>query len=291
MLAATLLFSLMGAVVKWASAWYSASEIVMYRGLVGAVAVGLLCRHQGTPLATPVPAMHVWRSVTGVVSLGLWFHAIGGLPLGTAVTLNYMSSVWMALFMIGGAVLTAQARSIDGRLVLAVLVGFLGVALVLRPSIGAQQLWYGLSGLASGVLAAMAYLQVTALGRAGEPETRVVFYFSLAGCVGGALAVLLGDGFSPLHLRGLAALLAIGVLATAAQLALTQAYALGSPLANGALSYLGVAFSFGLGVWLFDDPVTQGAILGMILIVASGMAATLLRSAHVPPALTRRSDG
>ena len=42
----------------------------------------------------------------GVASLTLWFYAIGGgLPLATAMTLNYMSSVWMALFLIGGAVI------------------------------------------------------------------------------------------------------------------------------------------------------------------------------------------
>ncbi|MCK7491069.1 MAG: hypothetical protein MZW92_04330 [Comamonadaceae bacterium] len=59
---------------------------------------------------------------------------IGGLPLATAMTLNYMSSVWMALFLIGGAVMLGAAR-IDGRLVAAVLLGFAGVALVLRPTI------------------------------------------------------------------------------------------------------------------------------------------------------------
>ena len=50
------------------------------------------------------------------------------------MTLNYMSSVWMALFLIGGAVLVGGAR-IDGRLIAAVLAGFAGVALVLRPTL------------------------------------------------------------------------------------------------------------------------------------------------------------
>jgi drug/metabolite transporter (DMT)-like permease len=111
-------------------------------------------------------------------ALCLWFYSIGGLPLATAMTLNYMSSVWIALFLIGGAVLMGPARNgPDGRLVLAVLAGFAGVALILRPTIEQDQLWHGLMGLLSGVLAATAYLQVTALGRVGEPGERVVFYF------------------------------------------------------------------------------------------------------------------
>jgi drug/metabolite transporter (DMT)-like permease len=64
----------------------------------------------------------------------LWFYSLGGLPLATATTLNYMSSVWMALFLMGGAVMFG-ARRVEGALVAAVLLGFAGVALVLRPSL------------------------------------------------------------------------------------------------------------------------------------------------------------
>ncbi|MBL8329428.1 MAG: DMT family transporter [Rubrivivax sp.] len=277
MVGATLLFSLMGAGVKLAFTWYSASEIVMYRGLIGAAFIAWLARSRGEPLRTPVPAMHLWRSVIGVLSLGLWFYSIGGLPLGTAVTLNYMSSVWMALFLIGGMLLAGQTRGIDGRLVAAVIVGFAGVALVLRPTLGADQLWHGLAGLLSGVTAAMAYLQVTALGRIGEPETRVVFYFSVGSFLGGA-ALAVPGGLHAHSWAGAATLLGVGLLATLAQLMMTRAYAIGPALGNAALSYLGVAFSFVLGVWLFDDPVTWLAIAGMLLIVLAGLAAAALRS-------------
>jgi drug/metabolite transporter (DMT)-like permease len=286
MLAAALLFSLMALCVKLASAQYGVGEIVFYRSLVGLVLMAWLLRLRDRAIATPVPAMHLWRGLSGTAALCLWFYAIGGLPLGTAVTLNYMSSVWIALFLIGGAVLlnvkdTGQ-RGVDGRLVAAVIVGFTGVALVLQPTIEQQQLWHGLAGLLSGVLSAMAYLQVTALGRAGEPEERVVFYFSLSGVAAGAGVALFGGGLHAHSLRGLALLLATGVLATGAQWLLTRAYAIGSPLANAALLYMGIVYSFGLGVWLFDDPVTAPAVAGMILIIGAGLAATLLRQRVQP---------
>jgi drug/metabolite transporter (DMT)-like permease len=283
MLGAALLFSLMGAGVKLASSTYGAGEIVFFRALVGLTLMAGVMRLRGVPLATPVPAMHFWRSLSGVTSLCLWFYAIGGLPLGTAVTLNYMSSVWIALFLIGGAVLMAgpgSTNTIDGRLVASVLAGFAGVALVLRPTIEQDQLWFGLCGLLSGLLAAMAYLQVSALGRAGEPEERVVFYFSLGGLLAGLAVAAVSGGLSGLlshRPQGLALLLGIGVLATAAQWMLTRAYAIGSAMVNSALQYMGIVFSFVLGVWLFDDPVTLLALAGMALIVVAGLAATVLR--------------
>jgi S-adenosylmethionine uptake transporter len=212
----------------------------------------------------------------GVAALVLWFYAIARLPLATAVTLNYMSSVWMALFLIGGAVLVGAQR-VDPRLVATVLVGFCGVALVLKPTIGRDQLVPGMVGLASGMLSAMAYLQVTTLGRAGEPEIRVVFYFSLGSCVAG-IALVLASGWHAHTAYGIFLLLGCGVLATSAQMLMTRAYAIGRTLSNASLNYLGIAFSFLYGVFLFHDPLTWPALSGMALIVAAGLAATRLRA-------------
>jgi S-adenosylmethionine uptake transporter len=283
MVLATFLFATMGVCVKLASDFYAASEIVMYRGLVGAVMMAVISHRRGVSLKTRLPGMHLWRSISGVTSLCLWFYAIGKLPLATAMTLNYMSSVWMALFLLGGAVLMGAQR-LDWRLVAAVLLGFVGVALILRPTLDQRQLWHGLAGLLSGMIAAMAYLQVTALGRVGEPELRVVFYFSIGGCVAGALITALTQGGLQTHTPwGAALLLAVGVLATTAQVCLTRAYSTGKPLVNACLQYLGIVFSFGYGMLLFKDALTLHATVGMLLIIGAGVAATLLRSQVAPP--------
>jgi S-adenosylmethionine uptake transporter len=280
MVLASFLFATMSVCVKLASELYATGEIVFYRGMVGALTLAIVTWHHGGTLHTAVPAMHFWRSISGVLALGLWFYAIGNLPLATAMTLNYMSSVWMALFLIGGAVMLGTSR-VDGRLIATVLLGFGGVALILRPTIEENQLWHGLIGLLSGMIAATAYLQVTALGRAGEPVYRIVFYFSLGGMLLGALTTV-WTGFHGHTWRGAALLLAVGVLATAAQMLMTRAYGTGKMLVNASLQYLGIAFSFGYGVLVFNDKVTWMALLGMLLIVCSGLAATLLRSKAAP---------
>ena len=279
---ASFLFATMGVCVKLASVQYAPGEIVFYRGLLGALMMTALARWHGGTLRSPVPAMHFWRSLCGVTALCLWFYSIGKLPLATAMTLNYLSAVWMALFLVGSAALAGRGR-VDRRLILTVLVGFAGVALILRPTIEQQQLGYGLVGLLSGVLAAAAYLQVMALGRIGEPEYRVVFYFSIGGICAGALT-LLGTGMHAHSVHGVILLIAIGALATVAQLLLTRAYRTGSPLVNASLQYLAIAFAFGYGVLLFGEHVTPLAFLGMLLIVIAGLCATRLRSAALAPA-------
>ena len=280
MLLASLLFALMAVCVKWASADYGAGEIVLYRSLIGLALMAAVLRTRGTSLKTPVPTMHFWRSLAGTSALCLWFYSLGTLPLGTAMTLNYMSSVWIACFLMGAALLAGPGspQRIDGRLFAAVLAGFAGVALVLRPTIAQDQLWHGLCGLLGGMLAALAYLQVTALGRAGEPEERVVFYFSLSGVVSGLALAGSTSGLHSHSAQGLLLLLAIGVLATAAQWMMTRAYAIGSTLVVAALQFMGIVYSFVLGVCLFDDPVTALSVAGTGLILLAGLAATFLRA-------------
>lgn len=272
---ASLLFATMGVCVKLASTHYGSGEIVMYRGLIGALMIGALCGWRGESLRTALPAQHFLRSLTGVIALCLWFYAIGKLPLATAMTLNYTSSLWLALFLLGGA-LFLRTQAVDARLVFAALIGFAGVVLVLRPTILQDQWWHGLVGLLSGLVSAAGYLQVSALGRAGEPESRIVFYFSVGGVLGGAALTAL-TGWHRHSWSGIGLLLAVGVLATVAQLMLTRAYARGRTLTNASLQYLGIGFSFLYGVLLFDDRVTAVAVIGMLLIVGAGVWATRLR--------------
>jgi drug/metabolite transporter (DMT)-like permease len=272
---ASLLFATMGVCVKFAALHYGSGEIVMYRGIVGALMLGAVSVWRRQPLRTQVPAQHFVRSLTGVVALCLWFYAIGALPLATAMTLNYTSSLWLAVFLVAGASLLGTAR-VDPRLALVALIGFAGVVFVLHPTFEQHQWWHGMAGLLSGLVSAAGYLQVAALGRAGEPESRIVFYFSIGGIVGGAMLTAF-SGWHGHTWRGLGLLLAIGVLATVAQLLLTRAYVHGRTLVNASLQYLGIAFSFLFGVFLFGDAVFPIELAGMALIVGAGVAATQLR--------------
>ena len=188
------LFATMGVFIKYASEDFNSFEIVFYRGLVGVIFLIGLTRARGVSLRTHVPMMHLWRSVVGVTALASWFYAIGQLPLATAMTLNYMSSVWIATFLLGGAVLMQSRQAPirqQGPLFVAVISGFIGVAMMLRPSFTHDQMGGALLGLLSGIFSAFAYLQVAALAKAGEPESRTVFYFSCGAVLVGAVGMSL----------------------------------------------------------------------------------------------------
>ena len=287
MLAAALLFAAMAVCVKIASAWFTSAELVCWRGLLGMLFIWLLARSQGVRLRTAYPAMHAWRSLVGVLSLGAWFYALAWLPLATAMTLNYMSSVWIAAFLAGGALLNRSPdragnhRLRQGPLVLTVVAGFAGVVLMLRPTIEQNQAFAGMVGLLSGLTAAFAYMQVMALARLGEPALRTVFYFAVGSSVAGGAGMVV-TGVSPWNWQHALWLVPIAGLASLGQLCMTRAYSHGATLVVANLQYSGIVFGALFGMLLFGDRIAAMGWAGMALIVASGIAATVLRSRAAP---------
>lgn len=285
MILASLFFATMSVCIKYAAAHFNTFELVFYRGLIGIAFMAALCRTQGVSMRTSIPLMHVWRSAIGVMSLSAWFYAIAHLPLATAMTLNYMSGVWVAAFLIGGTLVMGRLQDANrqGPMVLTVMAGFSGVIMILRPTIEQNQLFAGVIGLLSGLGAALAYMQVAALGRLGEPELRTVLYFSIGTSLVGGVATLF-TGASVWTWPAALWLLPIGMLAALGQLCMTKAYSRGATLVVANLQYAGIVFAALYGLFLFGDQIPLIGWAGMALIVASGIAATVLRNRALPQA-------
>lgn len=290
MVLSAFLIASMGVCVKFASAHFTSPELVFYRGAVSVVFMALYARIHGTSLRTVYPAMHAWRSVIGVMALSAWFYAIAHLPLATAMTLNYMSSVWIAVFLVGGALMLGKPGKKgpkQGPLVLAILASFAGVIMLLRPAMAHNQAFAGLVGLMSGLGAAFAYMQVMAIGRMGEPEVRTVFYFA-AGTVVAGLVGMTAAGVSPWNWAHALWLPPIGILASLGQLAMTKAYSMsanhGGTLMVANLQYSGIVFAALYSLILFGDNIPLLGWAGMALIISSAVAATVLRARAAPNA-------
>jgi S-adenosylmethionine uptake transporter len=286
MLLGAAFFATMGVCVKFGSEHFNSAELVFYRGVVGLVFMAAVARQQKVSVRTQYLGMHVWRSVIGVVSLSAWFYAISKLPLATSMTLNYMSSVWIAAFIVGGSLVNwkpgqGQSLASQGPLALTVIAGFTGVVMVLRPTMAQDQIYAGLIGLMSGFFAAFAYMQVTALGRVGEPETRTVFYFAIGTLIAGLVGMAF-MGVSTWEWTHAMWLVPVGVFASLGQLCLTRAYSQGATLVVANLQYSGIVFAALYSLLLFGDDIPLIGWMGMALIIASGITATLLRARVAP---------
>lgn len=267
MLVASFLFACMGVCVKYAAVTHSAVEITFYRSFISLILMYGLVRLRGVSLVTSHWRWQISRGAVGFSALFAYFYAITLLPLATAVTLNYTSAIFLAIYLA-----LAGMRMRVGILG-ALAVGLIGVVLLLKPTLHADQLIGGLVGLGSGVLAGMAYFSVRELGARGEPETRTVFYFSLVSSVCAGIWLV----FSELHtvdLKSGLLLLGVASFATVAQLAMTRAYTRGRTMMSAALAYSTVIFSSLFGALFWGELLDASAWLAIGLIILSGVAAT-----------------
>lgn len=265
MLVAGLGFAIMGALVKLGAQKFSSAELVFYRSFFGLVFIGLFITRNKLPLATPVMRKQMSRAIVGFTALILFFYAISHLPLATAITLNYTSPLFLAVLT--PLLLKEKPKKI---LLIALVVGFAGVTLLLKPTFSQSQWLAGSLGLLSGIGAALAYIHVKQLGQANEPDWRTVFYFTLvsSACAG---AWMLFDHFHTLAWSDLPLLIGLGASATIAQLALTRAYRTGDTLVVASLAYVTILLASLFGVIWWNEHLSVDAWLAISLIILSGI--------------------
>src|SRR3954471_7128110 len=223
MIVAGLLFATMAVFVKLGSEHFGAAEMAMYRSLFSFLWVlGIVAMTPGATLRTKRLPAHLIRGIVGSTSLIGYFYAITKLPVATANTLNYTSPIFLAV-----ATTVVLGERFSSWLLVAIVLGFGGVALLLQPTFAAGGEGPAVIGLLSGIFSAWAYLSVRTLGRLGEPDWRVLFYFAVVATIMSAAWQGSTGTFHAVTLGNAWLLAGHGLCGTLAQLAMTRAYRTG----------------------------------------------------------------
>jgi len=265
---ATFFFSLMGSFVKLGATHFSSVELVFYRSFISLLFLFIYIVISQKEIKTPHLRKQIDRGVVGFLSLAFFFYAIAHLNLGSAMTLNYTSPIFLGFFLP-----LISHQKIKKSILLCTITGFIGTLFILDPH-GEWQSWFaGLIGLISGIGAALAYIHVIQLSKLNEPDWRTVFYFTLVSTIGSGLWISFTD-YQRLIWDDVWILIPLGLSATIAQIAMTRAYRLGNSLVIGTLSYLTIVFSGVISLLYFNETMRIEDVLGAILIIASGAIAS-----------------
>lgn len=254
-----LLFSSMGVLIRLASHTVDNPTVVFFRNLTGLLLLLPFYGLRGFDrLHTRRFPAHLWRALVGLAAMYGFFYAIAHLKLSNAMVFTYSSPVFIPL-----VAWLFLRENITRLMLLAALVGLVGVVLVAKPD---QGLWDGLSliGMSSSFLAAMAFVTVRRMSDT-EPPDRIVFYFCLIATVVSALPMLWL--WRPYTAHELLLLCGAGVLATLSQLSLSKAYGHAEAAQIGPANYLAIVFA---GVWaalLWGEYPDPTSLAGMALIL------------------------
>lgn len=266
MLISVLFFALMNLVVKSLQR-LPTTEIVLFRSVISLLlSVYYLRRHN----------IHMWgnnklylvlRGVFGVTALTLFFYTLHHLPIGAAITIQYLSPIFTVL--IASWFLKEKTQPIQW---LFFLVSFLGVLLIkgFDTNVDLRLL---VIGIVSALFAGLAYNAIRKLKDSEHPMV-IVLYFPMI-----AIPVMLGFSYfyweTPVGIEWLYILL-MGIFTQIAQFYMTKAFQASEVRFVAGLKYLGILFAIGFDFFVFGYTHSLFALLGMALVVA-GVVLNLLR--------------
>lgn len=253
------------AAAKWLAPRYAVAEIIFVRSLLGLpLAALLVALSQGRRgFVTHRLGGHVVRTGLMLVAWGAFIYALRELPLADAFTIAFAAPLFMIL--IGRFCLR---ETVDASRWIAVLVGFAGVLIVLRPS-GTG--WSGAAGAA--LLTALAWAVSTFFSRrlaATEASTTLLFYYMALSAAVLALGLPWYSGLP----RGedLPVFALSAVAGTAGHWCMAQAFRFGEISLLAPFEYLGLLWAVGFGYWIFGDVPNPVVLAGGALIIAGGIS-------------------
>lgn len=282
MLLAALGFSLMGGAAKLLKGSFGAGQLVFWRNFVGLVVL-----FAGFVIKPPVSRggkLHLllFRGMMGTTALYTLLYCILHIPLGTAMTYNLTSALFIAVFSF------LLFREYHGRIVLlAVLLGFLGMLLIYKPAMHFPW-YYHVAGLISGITSALAYITVNRL--AGYYDSRIiVLAFIGTGVLVPLLFMLVGyflhlpeDDVFFIRWKWPAGvewfyILWLGLAALFGQYFVTRAYGADKAGIVSAIGYANIIFSVFIGMALGDAFPDRMSAVGILCIISSGILISLFK--------------
>lgn len=282
------LFAMMNFLARLATASASWASVAAVRALVGALVAFGVARIRGRPLAPNDVRAVFWRSLLGTIAMLATFYALSSrtVSLGNTVTLLNLSPVFLAVL----APIFLRERTSAG-VAIAIALALAGVVLVVRPAFvfgpGADEALTptpgagpsaGLTVLVAVLAALSTSIAMMLLRRVGQTESAeaIAFHFSLFAAATMGL-ISLFDLRLP-TMRDAICMIAAGLCAGFAQLAMTRAYALERAARVSGMSYFSVVASALLGAALLGERPGPTAVAGMTLVIAGGVLVTFARS-------------
>lgn len=261
---ATLCFGIMDAGIKYLAGDYTTWQIMFFRAFFSLLPIGVLIARSGgvVGLVTPRWPSHVGRSLIGLGAAYGFFYSFAHMPLADVYALGFAAPLFMTALSV-----PILKEKVGWRRWAAVLVGFAGVMVMLRPGQGVLS-WLSLVPLVAALLYALAMLFVRLLSRT-ESNAAITFYFVITmALVSGFMMI---PGWRMPTPVDLALLAMIGIIGGIAQIVFTQAFRLAAPSLLAPFEYVGMIWAAGFGYILFGDVPDSAIWTGCAIVVASGL--------------------
>jgi len=264
MIASVFVFALVNALVKYLEDDYPVGEVVFFRSIFSLLfSLGLLARNGGLQsLRTNRLTEHVGRGTLQFISMVCIFIAYHWMPLADAVAITFSSPLFLTVLSI-----PILGEKVGRHRWGAVLVGFIGILIMVRPGEGVLSLG-ALLALVNAGLSASVTIALRRMSLTERPVTLVTYQAIVASVL--SIAAVPFGWVTPTWQGGIG-LAAVGLISGVGQILWTQAFKLAPAAVLAPFSYTSMIWAIGLGFLVWGDVPTPLLLLGALVVVASGL--------------------
>ncbi|GAK75573.1 permease of the drug/metabolite transporter(DMT) superfamily [Nonlabens ulvanivorans] len=257
MLFSTLAFAIMNGVVKYLSD-FSAFQLVFFRSIGSLIITMIYLNFKKISILGNKRWLLIARGVFGSISLLLFFLSLKYLPVGTAVTLRYLSPIFAAVF----AVIWLKER-IKPIQWLFFLIAFSGVFILKGYDENISLIGIGLV-LLSALGMGLVFVVISKIGKQDHPMVIINYFMAIGVIIGGLLSI--NNWIQPVGVEWLL-LASLGIVGFIGQLFMTRSFQIASTSLVAPLKYLEVIFTVLIGATWFMEIYTIWSVLGIALVI------------------------
>ena len=247
-----------------AAAGVPTGMIVLFQNGISLVLLLPWALRQGkADITTTRLPMHLVRALSGLLSQALFFIAVKDMKLVDAVLLVNAAPLFIPL-----VVLIWLKTRITPAVIMSLVVGFVGVLLILRPSAALLANPAALLATAAALFSAIALVTVNRLSATDRPDT-ILFYYFLISTIAAAPFAIAGWR-TPVGLEW-GYLTGIGVFMAFSQLFIILAYQQSTAERLAPFNYSVVVFSGLIGWLIWHNVPDLVALLGIVLVCVGGI--------------------
>ncbi len=264
-LIAALLTAVSAVIIRWIPE--PITTMLFFRFLICSLSVLPFLWQRKVSLTPLSIRKHTPRALLGLLSMGCYFYSVDHLSLMNAVTLANTAPLFLPV-----VIFFWLKKIVPRARFLALLMGFLGIVVILRPSPD-MQLSAALIGLLGGLCIALVQIGIRQLQKTESTETILTHYFLIS---------LVASFFPMIYfwktidsLETWFFLILLGIVSLGFQYCFTKSLVAAGSTKVSAINYLGVPFGGLLGWWLFNEKPSFWVLVGTAFIILGGIIAIL----------------
>lgn len=269
------LVSFLVGIVRYLSAFYDPSFIVMVRNIFAlAILMPYIYKNYRNIFTRNKLTINILRASSGFLSMTMLFYAVSMIPIADAVSISFITPSLTTIFAI-----IFLKEKINIKNWISIIIGFIGVLIIIRPGFKEFNIAYLLM-IVSACFWAISNILTKILSASQQPINFVAYLTTIMTILSVPFGVFY---IQPLTIFSIFLLIAMAIISNLSYFLLSKSYSKADLSIVQPFDFTRLIFSALIGYFIFDEKVDLLTIIGSLIILCGLLIALPKKNINQKP--------